>query len=68
MECCCNNRYMNKRIDMNKNMEENGIPDERDEFVRVGLPQSTHIPGVLLFFNDDLGYDESEDEEDFSTI
>lgn len=45
---------------MKKTMEENGIPDERDEFVRVGLPQSTHTPGVLLYFNDDLGYDEPE--------
>lgn len=48
---------------MNKTMEENGILDERDEFIRVGLPQSTHVPGVLLYFNDDLGYDSSEDEE-----
>lgn len=49
---------------MGKTMEENGIPDERDEFVRVGLPQSTHVPGVLLYFNDDLGYESEADEDE----
>lgn len=49
---------------MNLTMEENGIPDERDKFVRVGLPQSTHVPGILLYFNDDLGFDDSDCEED----
>lgn len=48
---------------MNKTMEENGIPDERETFVCVGLPQSTYTPGVLLYYNDDLGYDESDDDE-----
>lgn len=41
-------------------MEENGMPDERDTFLELGLPQDLYIPGVLLYYNDDLKFEEQE--------
>ena len=41
-------------LDMTKTLEENGIHDEADEFQSLGLPSDFYIPGILLYYNDDL--------------
>lgn len=41
-------------------MEENGMPDERDTYLELGLPQNLYIPGALLYYNDDLKFEEQE--------
>lgn len=56
---------MDKLVDMNKNMEENGIPDEREIMADLGIPKSTFIPSVRLYFNDDLKHlEDLTDDED----
>lgn len=43
---------------MDKNLEENGVEDERDAFTDVGLPQSLHTPALLIYYNDDLKWED----------
>nr|CAI5843824.1 unnamed protein product [Callosobruchus analis] len=56
-------RYLSKNINMTKTMEENGIPDERDLFTELGMPQTYYIPSVFLYYNDDLKYFDFDEEE-----
>ncbi|KAG5899274.1 hypothetical protein JTB14_012276 [Gonioctena quinquepunctata] len=56
-------RCIDKNIDMNKTLEENGFPDERDLFTKLGLPQNYSIPTVLLYYNDDLKYFDYDEED-----
>lgn len=53
-------RYADKNLEVDKTMEQNGIPDERDKFTDLGLPQNLYVPGVLLYYNDDLGWEDSD--------
>lgn len=53
---------------MNKTMEENGIPDERDLFTDLGIPQNSYIPSILLYYNDDLKYFDFNDDENEEDI
>lgn len=46
--------YEDRVLDMNKNLDENDIQDERDEFLNVGLAESTYVPMILLYYTDDL--------------
>jgi hypothetical protein len=39
---------------MDKNLEENGIHDETDELLELGIDLEEYIPAVHLYFNDDL--------------
>ena len=39
---------------MDQNLEENGIPDETDELLELGIDPDEYIPAVSLYFNDDL--------------
>ncbi|KAF9824158.1 hypothetical protein SFRURICE_002279 [Spodoptera frugiperda] len=55
-------RYMGRGLCLNKNLEENGIPDERDRFSDVALPENIHIPAILIYYNDDLTEDPPRDE------
>ena len=41
-------------LDMSKNLEENGIEDERDELTDLGIHHDEYIPAIHLYFNDDL--------------
>nr|CAI5843825.1 unnamed protein product [Callosobruchus analis] len=56
-------QYLSKNINMTKTMEENGIPDERDLFTELGMPQTYYIPSVFLYYNDDLKYFDFDEEE-----
>lgn len=45
---------------MTKTMEENGIPDERDEYTDLGLPQNIYVPCVFIYYNDDLKWEDRD--------
>lgn len=53
-------RYCDDKLDMTKTMEGNGILDDRDICLELGLQQNLYVPGVLLYFNDDLKWEEQE--------
>ncbi|KAJ8918875.1 hypothetical protein NQ315_011167 [Exocentrus adspersus] len=57
-------RYLDRPIIMEKTMEENGIPDERDLFTDLGIPQNYYVPTILLYYNDDLKYINFDDNEE----
>ena len=41
-------------LDMSKNLEQNGIVDEREELLELGMQPEDYIPAIHLYFNDDL--------------
>ena len=41
-------------LDMSKNLEGNGIRDERAELIELGIHPDDYIPALHLYFNDDL--------------
>lgn len=43
---------------MDKTLEENGIPDEMDTFTNLGLPANLYIPGIFVYHNDDLKWED----------
>eukprot|EP00760_Papus_ankaliazontas_P006581 PhM_4_TR13097/c0_g1_i1/m.5694 len=43
-----------RELDMDKTLDENGIPDESDLFVELGLPNDYYIPAIHVYFNFDL--------------
>ncbi|XP_026747766.1 cytochrome b5 domain-containing protein 1 [Trichoplusia ni] len=55
-------RYLGKPLNLSKNLDDNGIPDERDRFSDVALPDNIHIPAILLYYNDDLTEDPPMDD------
>ncbi|XP_026757775.1 cytochrome b5 domain-containing protein 1 [Galleria mellonella] len=55
-------RYLGKPLHYDQTLEENGIPDERDRFSDVLLPENIHIPAILLYYNDDLTEDPARDD------
>lgn len=56
-------RYFDKVIDLDKTMEENGIPDDRDSFTEFGMAQNYYVPVVFLYYKDDLKNCDEEDEK-----
>eukprot|EP01035_Chromulina_nebulosa_P020639 gene20639-26758_t len=43
-------------LDMLKTLEENGIPDESEKYMKLGLEEDFYIPTIHIYFNDDLTY------------
>lgn len=41
-------------LDMNKTLGENGIDDDEDEILRLGMNPDDFLPTLHLYFNDDL--------------
>ena len=41
-------------LDMAKNLEQNGIEDERETMIDLGMKTDEYIPAIHLYFNDDL--------------
>ena len=39
---------------MAKNLEKNGILDERAELLELGMQPDDYVPAIHLYFNDDL--------------
>ena len=45
---------MGKVLDMALTLEENGIVDESDELMELGMDVDEYTPAIHLYFNDDL--------------
>jgi hypothetical protein len=47
-------KFLGQVLDMNTTLEENGVPDERDLYAKLNLPDDFYAPLIHLYFNDDL--------------
>eukprot|EP00933_Yihiella_yeosuensis_P006157 TRINITY_DN110826_c0_g1_i1.p1 TRINITY_DN110826_c0_g1~~TRINITY_DN110826_c0_g1_i1.p1 ORF type:complete len:239 (+),score=55.78 TRINITY_DN110826_c0_g1_i1:186-902(+) len=47
-------KRLGKPLNMDKTLEENGMKDETEEFMRLSIDPDDHIPVIHLYFNDDL--------------
>jgi len=47
-------KRIGKVLDMQKTLDDNGIPDETDELLELGIDPEEYVPAVHLYFNDDL--------------
>lgn len=46
-------KRLGKPLNMERTLEENGMDDETEEFVRLGIDPDDHIPVIHLYFDDD---------------
>lgn len=44
-------KFGGQTMDMNKKLEENGVKDERDKFLNLGMEEDSNIPAIQLCFN-----------------
>ena len=47
-------KYNGVNLDMYNTLEENGIPDESDDFYQLSMNEEQYLPAIHLYFNDDL--------------
>ena len=47
-------KRMGKVLDMDLNLQENGIPDDTEECLSLGIDPEDYIPTIHLYFDDDL--------------
>jgi hypothetical protein len=47
-------KRLGKTLDMGVNLAGNGIPDEKNELMKLGMPSDSYVQAVHLYFNDDL--------------
>ncbi|KAK6177692.1 hypothetical protein SNE40_015743 [Patella caerulea] len=47
-------KYDGRNLDMKKNLEDNAIPDEDEDFYTLSMNDDTFLQAVHLYFNDDL--------------
>jgi hypothetical protein len=47
-------KRLGKVLDMNLSLTENGIPDETQECLSLGIDPDEYIPVIHLYFDDDL--------------
>ncbi|XP_064642922.1 cytochrome b5 domain-containing protein 1-like [Lineus longissimus] len=47
-------KYDSNVLDMEKTLQDNGIPDEDEEFYELSMDDSTYRQTIHLYFNDDL--------------
>ena len=47
-------KRLGKVLDMSKNLDQNGIYDDKPELQQLGMPVDDYVPGIHLYFNDDL--------------
>ena len=47
-------KRLGKVLDMSKNLEKNGIIDEREELLELDMQPDDYIPAIFLYYNDDL--------------
>ena len=44
------------KLDMTLTLEENGVPDDEDDFESLGIDDGYYYPSIHVYFNDDLTY------------
>ena len=47
-------KYFNKNLEMDKNLEENGVVEESEVFSELRMDEDEFLPPLILYFNDDL--------------
>jgi len=47
-------KYNSENLDMDQTLQENGIPDEDEDFYSLGMNNDQYLQAIHLFFNDDL--------------
>jgi hypothetical protein len=47
-------KRLGRELKMNKSLDENGVPDETDECMELGIDPEEYIPTLHLYFQDDL--------------
>mmetsp|Transcript_3758 Transcript_3758/g.6414 ORF Transcript_3758/g.6414 Transcript_3758/m.6414 type:complete len:89 (+) Transcript_3758:491-757(+) len=47
-------KRLGKKLNMSRTMEENGMLEERDELIQLGIDPDEYIPCVHIFYDDDL--------------
>ncbi|GBP17205.1 Cytochrome b5 domain-containing protein 1 [Eumeta japonica] len=47
-------RYRGRRLCYGGSLQHNGVPDERERYAAVALPDNLHVPALFLYYNDDL--------------
>ena len=47
-------KRLGKVLDMDATLQENGIPDETQECLQLGMDPEEYIPTIHLYFDDDL--------------
>ena len=47
-------KRLGSTLDMSRNLNENGIPDERSELTSLGMAHDVYVQAVHLYYNDDL--------------
>ena len=50
-------KRLGRVLDMTLTLEENGIPDETEEFAVLNMNAEEYIPAIHIYFNDDLTED-----------
>ena len=43
-------------MQLDKNLEENGIADESEKFLKLGMDEDFYCPNLHIYYNDDLNY------------
>lgn len=51
-------KRVGKELNLDQTLAENGIPDDSDEMVELGMNPMDYIPVIHIYFNDDLSTDE----------
>lgn len=47
-------KYCGTNLDMQQTLQENGLPDECEDFYELNMDEDRYLPAVHLYFNDDL--------------
>ncbi|XP_043226782.1 cytochrome b5 domain-containing protein 1-like [Amphibalanus amphitrite] len=47
-------KYGDRLLDMDKTLEQNGIPDQYQEFYKLDMDEDSYLPAIFLHYSDDL--------------
>lgn len=47
-------KRLGRVLNMNKTLADNGVEDESEEFIKLGMDPDDHIPALHIYYNDDL--------------
>ncbi|KAF5298195.1 hypothetical protein FQA39_LY02619 [Lamprigera yunnana] len=51
-------KYFETELEMEKNLEENGVMDERDLLTDLGLPKDLYVPTITIYYKDDFKWED----------
>ncbi|XP_037092914.1 cytochrome b5 domain-containing protein 1-like isoform X2 [Pollicipes pollicipes] len=47
-------KFGDRELDMAKTLEQNGIPNESEDFYKLDLDEDSYLPAIFLYYSDDL--------------